>query len=454
MYQCLSGICILHKNYFIHRDIKPSNLFLTDNKKIKIGDFINSVKRKKEGNSHSMQKETKMVGTPLYMAPESYSHQPYGSKADIYSLGCTFYEMCFFNNPRAPISGLNQSGKMIIDFIDIPPKFNQGLYSQDFLNLIFSMLEKNPIKRPDTNIVFDKVKSKYNSLIIQNSSIYCIYRCLLSISSFYDKIKKKSLSQSELIKKPITYTFDLALNHIMGVDIVAFPTINQIRDILTYNNPSFPNPGEIDCLDLIEYIINSLFVENNSNECCKSPFIFTEENDECTLNRENILKKYLLNFNNFFKSFVSNYFYGTFVFVRRCTQCDRIRTFFENFFYLVLNIDSAIKNGYNPLDQNFIYHCFQSSKINIKKFCPNCNTITIQEETKKIFSTAKYIIIYIKYGEEKLVFNIVYLLAFDLKIINTDTYYLKGVIQQNIQNNQKAYVCSFLYSQNWYWEWL
>ena len=65
LYQCLSGICILHKNYFIHRDIKPSNLFLTDNKKIKIGDFINSVKRKKEGNSHSMQKETKMVGTPF-----------------------------------------------------------------------------------------------------------------------------------------------------------------------------------------------------------------------------------------------------------------------------------------------------------------------------------------------------------------------------------------------------
>ena len=118
----------------------------------------------------------------------------------------------------------------------------------------------------------------------------------------------------------------------------------------------------------------------------------------------------------------------------------------------MLNIDSAIKNGYNPLDQNFIYHCFQSSKINIKKFCPNCNIITIQEETKKIFSTAKYIIIYIKYGEEKLVFNIVYLLHLILKIINTDTYYLKGVIQQNIQNNQKAYVCSFLYSQSWYWE--
>ena len=73
-------------------------------------------------------------------------------------------------------------------------------------------------------------------------------------------------------------------------------------------------------------------MENNSNEYCKSPFIFTEENDECTLNRENILKKYLLNFNNFFKSFVSNYFLGLLNLLEDALNVTELEHFLKIFF--------------------------------------------------------------------------------------------------------------------------
>ena len=36
---CLEALKFLHKNNIVHRDIKPSNLFITDNFRVKIGDF-------------------------------------------------------------------------------------------------------------------------------------------------------------------------------------------------------------------------------------------------------------------------------------------------------------------------------------------------------------------------------------------------------------------------------
>ena len=88
MYQCFSGLCYIHKNKLIHRDIKPANLFLTEDKIVKIGDFGVSAERKIEANINGqVKKETLMIGTPLYMSPEVFAHQPYGSKIDVYSLG-------------------------------------------------------------------------------------------------------------------------------------------------------------------------------------------------------------------------------------------------------------------------------------------------------------------------------------------------------------------------------
>ena len=96
MYQCMSGLCYIHNKKLIHRDIKPANLFLTDDKTIKIGDFGVSADRKKDYNNFQqsqkkLEKETIMIGTPLYMSPEIFAHQKYGHKVDVYSMGCTFY---------------------------------------------------------------------------------------------------------------------------------------------------------------------------------------------------------------------------------------------------------------------------------------------------------------------------------------------------------------------------
>ncbi len=81
------------KNNIIHRDIKPQNIFLSKNGDYKLGDFgIAKTVEKTMGGTK--------IGTYSYMAPEVYNNKPYGSAADIYSLGLVLYWM--LNNRRLP----------------------------------------------------------------------------------------------------------------------------------------------------------------------------------------------------------------------------------------------------------------------------------------------------------------------------------------------------------------
>lgn len=60
-----SAIQHLHDNNIIHRDIKALNVFLTKDRKVKLGDLGVS----KIFNSETAMQGTR-VGTPLYLAPE------------------------------------------------------------------------------------------------------------------------------------------------------------------------------------------------------------------------------------------------------------------------------------------------------------------------------------------------------------------------------------------------
>ena len=79
----------------IHRDVKPKNIFVSEDGTFKLGDF--GVAKKTE--------RTVMIGTTAgtfsYMAPEVYYNQPYGAKADVYSLGLTLYYL--LNEQRLPL---------------------------------------------------------------------------------------------------------------------------------------------------------------------------------------------------------------------------------------------------------------------------------------------------------------------------------------------------------------
>jgi serine/threonine-protein kinase len=86
--QICQGLDFAHSRNIIHRDIKPANIMVNKEKGIKIMDFGLA-----KILTDTMMDKTSVKGTPLYMAPEQILGGKVDHRADIYSLGCTFYRM-------------------------------------------------------------------------------------------------------------------------------------------------------------------------------------------------------------------------------------------------------------------------------------------------------------------------------------------------------------------------
>ena len=451
-YQCMSGLICIHKNQLIHRDIKPANLFLTDDKTIKIGDFGVSATRNKNtpgnNNNGKAEKETMMIGTPLYMSPEMFNHEKYGSKVDIYALGCSFYEMCYFTPPRIPIPKMNLNFEITTDLQEIPVKNNKDIYSKEMNDLISLMIEKDQTKRGRDGDIFDIIRKNYYLKCKRNinSSINAIYRCLLSYNDFVLYLNRHA-KDIKAVNKPITYTFSLANKELYVNNSKNWDAqIKICRTILTYYNSSFVDPGEIEIEDLIEYILKTIHVECNKS-ASKFSRIFSQEDDPDILQRQNIYMKYLGNFQSCFKSIISDLFFGTLETKSFCTGCNLNKYFFENFIYLIIDVKEAIKYNTNPEDQFFISYCFQNqinSKFNGTRFCLKCNKATNHLENKNYTILPKDLIILFR---NEINNNIAFPFNLDLSFLSQENsnakYNLKGIIKKSINQKQKSFTCLY-----------
>ena len=80
----------VHERGVLHRDLKTQNVFMSGvAKHVKLGDFGIA---KQLANDDAALAAT-CVGTPYYMPPELFRGESYGTKADVWALGCVLYEM-------------------------------------------------------------------------------------------------------------------------------------------------------------------------------------------------------------------------------------------------------------------------------------------------------------------------------------------------------------------------
>ncbi|MBI4957044.1 MAG: serine/threonine protein kinase [Myxococcales bacterium] len=85
----------------VHRDLTPANVFVTEDDRVKVGDF--GLARILDGEeSPPRTGERTIAGTVAYMSPEQGLGEHIDSRSDIYSLGCVLYRML---TGRVPFSG-------------------------------------------------------------------------------------------------------------------------------------------------------------------------------------------------------------------------------------------------------------------------------------------------------------------------------------------------------------
>ncbi|NXU89222.1 NEK3 kinase, partial [Xiphorhynchus elegans] len=137
----------IHDKHVLHRDIKSKNVFLTQNGKVKLGDFGSA-----RLLAHPMSYACTYVGTPYYVPPEIWESMPYNNKSDIWSLGCILYELCTLKHPFQANSWKHLILKICKGSYDPLPSH----YSYELHYLIKQMFKRNPRNRPSASTILSR----------------------------------------------------------------------------------------------------------------------------------------------------------------------------------------------------------------------------------------------------------------------------------------------------------
>ena len=140
--QIMNGFKELGKNKIMHRDFKPANVFLNGDTVV-IGDFGMSKIGVIVAKTH--------LGTPLTMAPEilfTDQNFKYTNKADLWSIGVTFYMLLFGNDGPFPAQDMEQLKDAIRKNSGSNVKFPDNVeITEETKDLIRSLLTIDPEER-------------------------------------------------------------------------------------------------------------------------------------------------------------------------------------------------------------------------------------------------------------------------------------------------------------------
>ncbi|MEO0271375.1 MAG: serine/threonine-protein kinase [candidate division WOR-3 bacterium] len=150
-YKVLEVLDYIHKKGIIHRDIKPSNILISKEGFVKLTDF--GIAKAKD--SPEITQPGVVIGTPFYMSPEQVKGEKLYPSSDIFSLGCTLYEMI---TGKKAFTGKDTT-QILIKIERENPDFSRKIFKgvkNNIKKILKKSLYKNPEKRYKSASEFKK----------------------------------------------------------------------------------------------------------------------------------------------------------------------------------------------------------------------------------------------------------------------------------------------------------
>jgi serine/threonine-protein kinase len=114
----LSGLAAAHRAGILHRDLKPENVLLSDDGRIKLGDF---------GLARDIDNHTStgsLVGTVAYLSPELVMRGIADARSDVYAAGIMLFEMLTGRQPFEGDQAVQIAYQHANDNVPAPSKYN------------------------------------------------------------------------------------------------------------------------------------------------------------------------------------------------------------------------------------------------------------------------------------------------------------------------------------------
>jgi len=147
--EVLDGLAYAHRNGIIHRDLKPANIMVcTANgaASVKILDFgISKLLFSLPGDLQNLTSAGEVFGSPYYMSPEQCQGDVVDARSDIYSIGCSLFEVL---SGFVPFEGSTSVGTVALHQKEKPPRLDDLVPAHNYPPSVDLVIAKCLAKLP------------------------------------------------------------------------------------------------------------------------------------------------------------------------------------------------------------------------------------------------------------------------------------------------------------------